>query len=66
MFAIQMIFSIKSITSSFTDNMVEVSVDWNGHFLNKIHEQGHLLAEIEPYPIQFKDLEDDGILMSMK
>ena len=46
--------------------MVEVSVDWNGHFLNKIHEQGHFLAEIEPYPIQFKDLEDDGILMSMK
>jgi len=46
--------------------MVEVSVDWNGHFLNKIHKQGHFLAEIESYPIQFKDLEDDGILMSMK
>jgi len=46
--------------------MVEVSVDWNGHFLNKIQEQGHFLAEIEPYPIQFKDLEDNGILMSMK
>jgi len=60
-----MILSTKGI-NSFTDNIVEISVDWNGHFLNKIHEQGHLLDEIEPYPIQFRDLEDNGIHMSMK
>ena len=50
----------------FADNLVDVSVKWNGHFVNTIHEQGQFLAEIEQFPIKFKDLEDDGIFMSMK
>ena len=50
----------------FADNLVDVSVKWNGHFVNQIHEQGQILAEIEQFPVQFKDIEDDGILMSKK
>jgi len=50
----------------FSDNKVNVSVRWPGHFINKLHEEGQFLAEIEQYPIQFKDLEDDGILRSLK
>ena len=46
--------------------MVDVSVKWDGHFVNTDHEQGKFLAEIEKFPIQFKDLQDDGILMSLK
>jgi len=49
-----------------SDNKVNVSVVWKEHFINKVHHEGQLLAEIEKYPVQFKELEDDGILMSMK
>jgi len=54
------------VITYFSDNKVNVSVCWPGHFINKVHEEGQFLAEIEQYPIQFKDLEDDGILMSLK
>ena len=46
--------------------MVNVSVVWKEHFINKIHHEGNLLAEIEKYPTQFQELEDDGILMAKK
>ncbi|WAQ93640.1 FER-like protein [Mya arenaria] len=53
-------------SSNSEDNSVTVNVRWDGHFANKLHEDGKFLAEIEKYPIQFKDIEDDGILMSLK
>jgi len=46
--------------------MMNVSVVWKGHFINKIHHEERLLAEIEKYPTQFQKLEDDGILMAKK
>ncbi|XP_052809614.1 uncharacterized protein LOC128238075 [Mya arenaria] len=52
--------------SNNEDNKVTVDVRWDGHFANKLHEDGKYLADIEKYPIQFKDIEDDGILMSLK
>ncbi|XP_052806968.1 uncharacterized protein LOC128236139 [Mya arenaria] len=52
--------------SAEEDNMVTVNVRWDGHFANKLHEGGKFLAEIEKFPVQFKDIEDDGILMSLK
>ncbi|WAQ93654.1 hypothetical protein MAR_006125 [Mya arenaria] len=51
---------------SAKDDKVTVNVRWVGHFANQLHEDGKFLAEIEKYPIQFKELEDDGILMSQK
>ncbi|XP_052800641.1 uncharacterized protein LOC128231640 [Mya arenaria] len=53
-------------TPSVGDDKVTVNVRWVGHFANQLHEDGKFLAEIEKYPIQFKELEDDGILMSQK
>jgi len=53
-------------TNVVSENKVNVSVVWKEHFINKVHHEGQLLAEIEKYPVQFKELEDDGILMSMK
>ncbi|WAQ93656.1 hypothetical protein MAR_006127 [Mya arenaria] len=52
--------------SNSDDNIVTVNVRWDGHFANKLHEDGKFLAEIEKYPTQFKEIEDDGILMSLK
>ncbi|WAQ93645.1 hypothetical protein MAR_006116 [Mya arenaria] len=52
--------------STSKENKVTVNVRWDGHFANKLHEDGKFLAEIEEFPIQFKDIEDDGILMSLK
>ncbi|XP_052799359.1 uncharacterized protein LOC128230970 [Mya arenaria] len=52
--------------SNSEDNIVTVNTRWDGHFANKLHEDGKFLAEIEKYPTQFKDIEDDGILMSLK
>ncbi|XP_052278483.1 LOW QUALITY PROTEIN: uncharacterized protein LOC127876968 [Dreissena polymorpha] len=37
---------------------------WMSHFVNKIHDDGKLLNTILPYPTQFQDLEDDGVLRS--
>ncbi|KAH3833710.1 hypothetical protein DPMN_107023 [Dreissena polymorpha] len=39
---------------------------WVSHFVNKIHDDGKLLNTILPYPTQFQDLEDDGVLRSKK
>ena len=40
--------------------------NWENHFVNKPIEQGKLLNKVLPYPTQFKDLQDDGVLRSSK
>ncbi|WAQ93658.1 FER-like protein [Mya arenaria] len=47
--------------SNNEDNKVTVDVRWDGHFANKLHEDGKYLADIEKYPIQFvaDSLDDD-------
>ncbi|XP_052796120.1 uncharacterized protein LOC128228694 [Mya arenaria] len=52
--------------STSKENKVTVNVRWDGHFANKLHEDGKFLAEIEEFPIKFRDIEYDGILMSLK
>ncbi|XP_052807066.1 uncharacterized protein LOC128236221 [Mya arenaria] len=51
--------------SNNNDTTVTVNVSWDGH-ANKLHEDGKFLAEIEEFPIQFKEIEDEGIFMSLK
>ena len=41
-------------------------VNWNNHFINELQEKEKFLNQILPYPTQFEDLQDDGILMSKK
>ncbi|KAK3603157.1 hypothetical protein CHS0354_042990 [Potamilus streckersoni] len=43
-----------------------ITVVWSGHFVNKIHRENKLLNEVLPYPIQFAEVEADGILSSRK
>ncbi|XP_052280020.1 uncharacterized protein LOC127877806 [Dreissena polymorpha] len=52
-------------TSQNGTNMTLV-FSWVSHFVNKIHDEGKLLNTILPYPTQFQDLEDDGVLRSKK
>ncbi|XP_052246347.1 uncharacterized protein LOC127855048 [Dreissena polymorpha] len=49
-----------------TGNQVTVSVAWHNYFVNHVHEDGLFLGEIETFPIQFKEIEDDGVLFSRK
>ena len=48
------------------DNYTHFVVNWNNHFVNELQEKGKFLHKILPYPTQFEDLQDDGILMSKK
>ena len=48
------------------DNYTHFTVNWANHFVNDLEEKGKFLNKILPYPIQFEDLQDDGILMSKK
>ncbi|WAR10657.1 FGFR1-like protein [Mya arenaria] len=43
-----------------------IEINWNNHFVNKLYDKGKLLNKVLPYPTQFLDLEDDGILRSKK
>ncbi|XP_060583179.1 uncharacterized protein LOC132739481 isoform X2 [Ruditapes philippinarum] len=47
-------------------NDVTIDVAWSKHFINKIIEDNKLLYRVDSYPIQFKEIEDDGILYSQK
>ena len=48
------------------DNYTTFVVNWTNYFINEAHDDGKFLNEILQYPMQFEDLEDDGILMSKK
>ncbi|XP_052812776.1 uncharacterized protein LOC128240261 isoform X2 [Mya arenaria] len=43
-----------------------IEINWENHFINKLHDDGKLLNKVLPYPTQFQDLEDDGVLRSKK
>ncbi|XP_052813767.1 uncharacterized protein LOC128240857 [Mya arenaria] len=43
-----------------------IEINWNNHFVNKLYDKGKLLNKVLPYPTQFLDLEDDGVLRSKK
>ena len=43
-----------------------IVLDWEKHFVNKIHDQGKLLNRVLKYPTQFAELQDDGVLRSKK
>ncbi|XP_053381408.1 uncharacterized protein LOC128549125 isoform X2 [Mercenaria mercenaria] len=45
---------------------VRIDVHWQNHFINKIHEDNMLLSSVEPYPMQFKEIQDDNLLFSQK
>ncbi|XP_053393446.1 uncharacterized protein LOC123564849 [Mercenaria mercenaria] len=52
-------------TASEGEDIV-IKVNWANHFVNKIHEDNMLLNAVASYPIQFKEIQDDGLLFSMK
>ncbi|KAK3603163.1 hypothetical protein CHS0354_042996 [Potamilus streckersoni] len=43
-----------------------ITVVWSGHFFNRIHNENKLLSQVLSYPVQFADVEDNGILSSRK
>ncbi|KAL3832122.1 hypothetical protein ACJMK2_023795 [Sinanodonta woodiana] len=43
-----------------------ITVVWVNHFINKLIEDGNLLNKVNPYPIQFQEIQEDGILSSSK
>ncbi|XP_053393450.1 uncharacterized protein LOC123562440 isoform X2 [Mercenaria mercenaria] len=45
---------------------VTFEVSWKNYFINKIMEENMLLNSVDPYPTQFKEIEDDGVLFSKK
>lgn len=59
----------KLVQHAFTcisEKIVEIRVRWANHFRNEIHEENKLLNEVEAYPIQFEDIEADGLLFARK
>jgi hypothetical protein len=54
------------VPPSFSGNDVTIDVAWSKHFINKIIEDNKLLYRVDSYPIQFKEIQDDGILYSQK
>ncbi|WAR10289.1 hypothetical protein MAR_035365, partial [Mya arenaria] len=52
--------------TSSNDSKSQIEINWANHFKNKVHDEGKLLNKVLPYPTQFQDLEDDGILRSKK
>ncbi|KAL3832351.1 hypothetical protein ACJMK2_024003, partial [Sinanodonta woodiana] len=46
--------------------MTEISVEWKNHFINKFISEGRLLNKVNAYPIQFQDIQREGILQSSK
>ncbi|KAL4222693.1 hypothetical protein ACF0H5_018734 [Mactra antiquata] len=53
-------------TTASDGNKIRIDVKWMKHFANHFHEDNKLLNEVLDYPIQFKDLEDDGLLSVKK
>ena len=60
------IFQLKHLFCFADDGKSTFVVTWANHFINSVHETGKFLNEIEQYPIQFKDIQDDGVLFSQK
>ncbi|XP_053373157.1 uncharacterized protein LOC123531756 [Mercenaria mercenaria] len=52
--------------TSTNGTKTRIILDWQNHFVNKKHEDGKFLNRVLEYPIQFADLEDDGVLRSKK
>ncbi|XP_060570888.1 angiopoietin-1 receptor-like [Ruditapes philippinarum] len=52
--------------TSSEGNDVTIDVAWSNHFINRIIEDNKLLYRVDSYPIQFKEIEDDGIRSSQK
>ncbi|WAR10291.1 FGFR2-like protein [Mya arenaria] len=52
--------------TSVNDSKSRIEINWENHFINKLHDNGKLLNKVLPYPTQFQDLEDDRILRSKK
>ncbi|KAL3832348.1 hypothetical protein ACJMK2_024000 [Sinanodonta woodiana] len=44
----------------------EISVVWKNHFINKFISEGKLLNKVNAYPIQFQDIQREGILQTSK
>ncbi|KAK3600798.1 hypothetical protein CHS0354_020475 [Potamilus streckersoni] len=44
----------------------EFTAQWTNHFFNKFISDGKLLNKVSAYPIQFQDIQRDGILKSEK
>ncbi|KAL3832342.1 hypothetical protein ACJMK2_023994 [Sinanodonta woodiana] len=60
-----------STATNISDNLWQASPDvitvvWSGHFFNRIHRENKLLNQVLEYPIQFKNVQEDGILSSSK
>ncbi|KAH3716767.1 hypothetical protein DPMN_059496, partial [Dreissena polymorpha] len=53
-------------TPASTGPNVTVTVAWPNYFGNRLHEENQFLAEIEQYPVQFKEIQADGVLYSEK
>ncbi|WAR10285.1 hypothetical protein MAR_035361, partial [Mya arenaria] len=52
--------------TSAKDSKSRIEINWENHFINKVHDDGKLLNKVLPYPTQFQDLEDNGIVRSKK
>ncbi|XP_060601820.1 uncharacterized protein LOC132755046 [Ruditapes philippinarum] len=52
--------------TSSEGNDVTIDVAWSNHFINRLIEDNKLLYRVDSYPIQFKEIQDDGILYSQK
>ncbi|XP_052782551.1 uncharacterized protein LOC128218858 [Mya arenaria] len=52
--------------TSVNDTKTVLKIRWDNHFVNNLHNDGRLLNKVLPYPTQFQELEDDGILRSKK
>ncbi|WAR10296.1 hypothetical protein MAR_035372 [Mya arenaria] len=52
--------------TSETDSKSRIEINWENHFINKLHNDGKLLNKVLPFPTQFQDFEDDGVLRSTK
>ena len=54
------------LSNLLTGEETEFVVEWAGHFRNQFHDDNFLLNEIEVFPLQFSQVQDDGILATEK
>ena len=52
--------------TTYNGSKTRIIFNWENHFVNKPIEQGKLLNKVLPYPTQFEDLQDSGVLRSSK
>ena len=52
--------------SSLTGASTEFVVEWANHFRNVFHDEKLLLNQVDPFPMQFAEVEDSGILSTSK